>query len=305
MSRKVFGSWGREFSKYETSKVVLLPVPYNGTSTWIKGADFGPNAIIEASKNFELYDIETKSLPYKARIHTLDELQVEDLSPEKMTELVKLHVRNHLRKGKLVGLLGGEHSVSIGSIEAHAEKYPGIGFLQLDAHADTREEYHYSKYNHACVMARARELREIVQIGIRSMCYSEKKGKKRDLTRIFFAKDIHDNDSWMDKAISILPENFYLTVDLDVFDPSIMPSTGTPEPGGLGWYQTLKFLKKAITEKNMVGFDVVELCPNPHNKAPDMLAAQLIYKIIAYKYRKRDTSGTNLNDLSSDLSIHM
>jgi agmatinase len=297
MLRKVFGSWGWEFSRYEKSRVVLLPIPYDETSTWIKGADKGPKAIIEASKNFEFYDIETESSPYRVKIHTLDELQVRDLSPEMMTIDVRKEVKKHLEQRKLVGLLGGEHSVSIGSMQAYAEKYPGIGFLQLDAHSDTRESYHHSKYNHACVMARARELGEIVQIGIRSMCYNETRSKKRDFTRVFFAKDIHDNDRWMKEAISLLPENFYLTVDLDVFDPSIMPSTGTPEPGGLLWYQTLKFLKKAITEKNMVGFDVVELCPNPHNKAPDMLAAQLVYKIIAYKFRKRGGGKIQLTDL--------
>lgn len=287
MTKGIFGSWIKKYSDYHNSKVVLLPVPYDGTSTWSKGADKGPDAIIEASANMELYDIETDSLPYKAGIYTASGLPVKSLGPEKVSALVKSEVDIYLKDSKLVGLLGGEHSVSIGSILSHNKYYPGIGVLQLDAHADTREKYHGSAYNHACVMARVREKCPIVQVGIRSISSSEIRSKKRDLTRIFFAEHIHDNDNWMNEAISLLPENFYLTVDLDVFDPSIMPSTGTPEPGGLQWYQVLKFLKKAIGEKNLMGFDVVELCPNENNKAPDMLASQLVYKIIAYNQRLR------------------
>jgi agmatinase len=280
----IYGSFPKEYREFDTSKVVLLPVPYDATSTWCKGADKGPDALIEASQNMELYDIETDSLPYKAGIFTADRLRVDYLTPERMASQVRKRVSQYLEEGKLIGLLGGEHSVSIGSMEAHADKYKDIGFLQLDAHADTRERYHGSKFNHACVMARARELGEVVQVGLRSMSYNESKSKNMNLENVFFAKDIYDNDNWMKDAVSLLPNDFYLTVDLDVFDPSIMSSTGTPEPGGLQWYQVLKFLRTAIQTKNMIGFDVVELCPNPNNKAPDMLAAQLVYKIIAYKF---------------------
>jgi agmatinase len=152
----------------------------------------------------------------------------------------------------------------------------------LDAHSDLREEYNGSKYNHACVMARIKELCPVVQVGIRSMDYSEK--KSMDTSRVFFAEDIHNNTDWIKKVISKLSENVYITIDLDVFDPSIMPSTGTPEPGGLSWYDVLALLKAVAAKKNIVGFDVVELCPSEENKAPDFLAAKLIYKLLSYKF---------------------
>jgi agmatinase len=284
MPSKIFGSWPKKYSDYQNSKIVLLPVPYDETSTWIKGADKGAGAILEASFHMELYDIETDYEVYRNGIFTAPSIE-ENSSPEKMVSTVKKETSRCLKDNKFIAVIGGEHSVSIGSIQAHKEKYQDMGVLQLDAHSDTREKYHGSRYNHACVMARARELCPIVQVGIRSMDIKEKKKMNRD--RVFFAQDIDYDDTWMDKAISFLPEDFYLTFDLDALDISIMPSTGTPEPGGLSYRQTLKFLKKAIQEKNLIGFDVVELCPQPNNKSPDMLAAQLIYKILSYKFSKK------------------
>lgn len=284
MTRQIFGSWPKKYSNYENSKIVILPVPYDETSTWVKGADKGIEAILDASFNMELYDIETDYEVYRNGIFTAPKVE-EKSSPEKMVREVKKEVTKYLRDDKFVVLIGGEHSVSIGSILAHQKKYQDMGVLQLDAHADTREKYHKSKYNHACVMARAREICPIVQVGIRSMDVREKRKMNRE--RVFFAQDIYNNDRWMDKAISLIPESFYLTFDIDALNTSIMPSTGTPEPGGLDWWQTLRFLKKAVQEKNLVGFDVVELCPNPNNKAPGMLAAQLIYKILSYKFSKK------------------
>jgi agmatinase len=188
----------------------------------------------------------------------------------------------YLDKGKFIIVIGGEHSVSIGSIQAHAEKYDDLTVLQLDAHTDLRDEYHDSKYNHACVMARVKEKCPIVQVGIRSMDASEK--DSIDSSRTFFAKDIYNNTDWIKQVISKLTDNVYVTIDLDVFDPSIMPSTGTPEPGGLLWYDVLMLLKNISKKKNIVGFDVVELCPESHNRAPDFLAAKLIYKFLSYKF---------------------
>jgi len=178
--------------------------------------------------------------------------------------------------------VGGEHSVSIGSIKAHAERFDKLSVLQLDAHADLRQEYNGSKYNHACVMARAKELCPIVQVGVRSMSSSERESV--DESRMFLSRDIHDNTDWIGQAVSTLSNDVYITIDLDVFDPSIVPSTGTPEPGGLLWYEVLTFLKAVSAEKNVVGFDVVELCPDSRNKAPDFLAAKLIYKLLSYRF---------------------
>jgi agmatinase len=276
-----FGYLPEEYSNPENAGIVIIPVAYDGTSTWVKGADKGPAAIIEASGNMELYDIETNSEVYKKGIFT-EEIITGEVSTAEMIKAVAGVVEYYLEKNKFTVVIGGEHSVSIGPIKAHTKQYENLTVLQLDAHSDLREEYNGSKYNHACVMARVKELCPIAQVGIRSMDYSEK--KSIDLSRTFFAKDIYDNTDWIKKVISKLSDNVYITIDLDVFDPSIMPSTGTPEPGGLFWYDVLALLKAVSGKKNIVGFDVVELCPDAKNKAPDFLAAKLIYKLLSYKF---------------------
>ena len=276
-----FGYLPEEHSNPEDAGIVIIPVAYDGTSTWVKGADKGPAAIIEASGNMELYDIETDSEVYKKGIFT-EEIITGEVSTAEMIKAVTGVVEYYLEKNKFTVVIGGEHSVSIGPIKAHTKQYENLTVLQLDAHTDSREEYNGSKYNHACVMARVKELCPIVQVGIRSMDYSEK--KSIDSSRTFFAKDIYDNTDWIKKVISKLSDNVYITIDLDVFDPSIMPSTGTPEPGGLFWYDVLALLKAVSGKKNIVGFDVVELCPDAKNKAPDFLAAKLIYKLLSYKF---------------------
>jgi agmatinase len=278
-----FGALPEKYSALENAEVAIIPVPYDRTSTWLKGADKGPAAIIEASANMELYDIETDSEVYRKGIFTDKPIECEG-PPEEMIDAVTRKTAHYIERGKFTVVIGGEHSVSIGSIRAQAEKNRNITVLQLDAHADLRPEYNGSKYNHACVMARARELAAIVQVGIRSMDSSEKEFMKSE--NVFFADDIYKDRRWLTKAISRLTEKVYITIDLDVLDPSIMPSTGTPEPGGLFWYECLAFLKKVFDKKNVVGFDVVELCPNNNNKAPDFLAAKLIYKLLSYKFRE-------------------
>jgi agmatinase len=277
-----FGDLSEEFSGIEQAGIVLIPVPYDRTSTWQKGADKGPAVIIEASAHMELYDIETDSEIYKKGIFTAEPVDCPEL-PEDMIDLVAEQVRNHLENDKFVVVVGGEHSVSLGPVKAHIEKNADITVLQLDAHSDLRDEYEGSKYNHACVMARIKELCPIVQVGIRSMDSSEKKAFNKD--SIIFAKEISMNKNWIEKVLSKLPKNVYVTIDLDVFDPSIMPSTGTPEPGGLLWYDVLGLMRAVFENRNVIGFDVVEMCPNERNKAPDFLAAKLIYKLLSYKFR--------------------
>jgi len=274
-----FGGLPPQYSGLAESRVAIVPVPYDGTSTWVKGADKGPAAILRASANLELYDIETDSQVYLRGIFT-DEPVVGDLDPARMAESVRRRVQGHLANRKLVVVVGGEHSVSIGAVQAHAERYPGMSVLQLDAHSDLRDEYEGSKYNHACVMARVRELCPIVQVGIRSMDISEKPSMGED--RVFFAEKIHGRLTWIDQVVAKLTEQVYITIDLDVFDPSIMPSTGTPEPGGLMWYDVLALLRAVFRRKTVVGFDVVEMCPVEGNWAPEFLAAKLIYKLLSY-----------------------
>ena len=277
-----FGALTDEYSDVDKAAIVVIPVAYDGTSTWVKGADKGPDAIMEASANLELYDIETDSEIYKKGIFT-DIAIGGDVSTAEMVNAVFDSVRYYLEKEKFTIVIGGEHSVTIGAVKAYAEKFDDLTILQLDAHADLRDKYNGSKYNHACVMARAKELCPVVQVGIRSMEASEKNAV--DPSGIFFAEDIYDNTNWIKKVIPKLSKNVYITIDLDVFDPSIMPSTGTPEPGGLFWYDVLTLLKTVAKNKNIVGFDVVELCPDSRNKAPDFMAAKLIYKLLSYKFK--------------------
>ena len=277
-----FGDLPEEYSALENTRVVVIPVPYDRTSTWLKGADKGPAAIIEASAHMELYDIETDSEVYKKGIFTAEPVDGQQL-PEDMAEMVAEQVRQYIRDNKFVVVVGGEHSVSIGSVRAQVANNADITVLQLDAHSDLRDEYKGSKYNHACAMARIVELCPIVQVGIRSMNSSEKKAL--DTNRVIFAREISSNKNWIEKVLSKLSQNVYVTIDLDVFDPSIMPSTGTPEPGGLLWYDVLGLMRTVFEKRNVVGFDVVELCPDERNKAPDFLAAKLIYKLLSYKFR--------------------
>ncbi|MCB0805064.1 MAG: agmatinase [Bacteroidales bacterium] len=278
-----YGGIDNNYTSFEESAIAVLPVPYDGTSTWIKGADKGPEAILEASANMELYDIETDSEVYKIGIYTADPV-TENRSPEKMSEAVYKEVSRLLNHDKFVVTLGGEHSISIGAIQAHAKRIENLTVLQIDAHTDLRPEYEGSKYNHACVMARARELCPYVQVGIRSMDVIEKPYVVPGM--IFYAEDIRKGNKWMQEAIAKLSENVYLTFDLDGLDPSIMPSTGTPEPGGLLWNETIQFLQQVVARKNLVGFDVVELCPNPVEKSSNFLASKLIYKILSYKFKQ-------------------
>lgn len=284
MNMRIFASVEEEYGQYDNAKVVLIPVPYDGTSTWLKGADKGPEAFLDAADNMEIYDIETKSEPYKMGIF-LDDPVSEDSSPEAMTDAVHQRVAKYLKDEKLVTLFGGEHSISIGSIRAFGDKYKDLTVLQLDAHTDLRPEFHGSKCNHACAVFEANEKHHLVQVGIRSMDTEEVKYLKEE--NVFFAHDIAENKNWIEDVYDRLGDNpIYITIDLDAFDPSICPSTGTPEPGGLEWYPTLKLLKKVIQTKNVVGFDIVELMPNEHEKSSDFLAAKLYYKMLAYLYTK-------------------
>jgi agmatinase len=268
----------------EKARIVVMPVPYDGTSTWVKGADFGPTALIEASHQVELFDLETKGQAHLLGVHT-DEPMSEKRTTSRMVEAVYKRSSMWLDKGKFLVTLGGEHSVSLGVAKAHAERHSELTVLQFDAHADTRPRYEGSPYNHACVMARIREFAPILQVGIRSMDASE--FPHLDPARVFYARDIIGRDEWLPRLLDKLTPKVYITFDLDAFDPSIMPSTGTPEPGGLLWYQTLSILKAVSERSEIVGFDVVELCPNPRNKAPDFMAAKLAYTLLNYRFARR------------------
>jgi agmatinase len=285
MNKRTYAGISEQYAKIETSKIVLIPVPYDGTSTWQKGADKGPEAFLNASENMELYDIETDSEVYKNGIHLADAV-TENSSPEKMVAAVHAVTKTFIRKNKFVTIFGGEHSVSIGTIRAFNECFNDLTVVQIDAHANLRKEYNGSSCNHACMAYEASQNTNLVQVGIRSMDILEK--SVMDPDKIFFAHEMAIDDYWMENAIDAMGKNVFITFDLDALDPSLMPSAGTPEPGGLLWYETLDFLKKIFKQKNVVGFDIVELCPNEKDKSSDFLAAKLYYKMLSYKFSNLD-----------------
>lgn len=270
-----------EFSAYSKSKAVILPLPFDGTCSWLKGTNLGPAAMIDASMNVELYDIESNSEPYRCGVFTAEPINA--ANGEELNRRAYEECKKYISEGRFVVSLGGEHSVSYGPIKAHAERFKDFSILQLDAHTDMRESYEGNPWSHACIMARSREFtKDIVQVGIRSMDKSELANVDR--ARTFFAEEIYGKTDWVAKVLSKLTKNVYITIDLDVFELGLMPSTGTPEPGGMGWYEVLTLLKRVYSEHNVVGADVVELMPTKANRAPDFLAARLVYKMLGYKF---------------------
>lgn len=270
-----------ENNSFEAAKILLQSIPYDGTSTWGKGSDRGFKAFLNAAENMEVYDFETDSEVYKKGVHIIDPI-LEDSSPEAVFEAVYKNTKELLKTDKFLTFFGGEHSISIGIIKAFYEAHPDITILQIDAHADLRPQYHGSPYNHACAVHDASRNTNLIQVGIRSMDRSELEYLDRD--KCYFAEEIYGKTAWMDDSISKMTENVYITFDLDALDPSIMPSTGTPEPGGLDWNTTIRYLRKVFTQKNVLGFDIVELAPIDDLNAPDFLTAKLYYKMLSYKF---------------------
>lgn len=281
--RITFSNISKSYSKIENSKIVIIPVQYDDTQTWKKGAKRGPNAFLNASFHMELYDIETNSEAYKNGIF-LSNFIKKSLKKETIIDKVYKTTKKYLKKKKFVTIIGGDHSISIGSIRAFGEIYTNFSILHMDAHADLRENYQGSLYNHACSMHEASKKYPIIQVGIRSMDISEKKFLQKN--NIFYMHDIENtkNFSWIKKVIKRLSKNVYISIDIDVFDPGIAPATGTPEPGGFDWYTGLKLFRKVFEKKNVVGFDIVELLPIKGEFSTDFLTAKLFYKLISYKY---------------------
>jgi len=266
---------------YDESKIIIVPVPYDATSTYIKGADRGPAAILKASPALEFYDIETGSEVHKQGIHTIAPVVSGD-DPAEVTEAVYRSVSRIFGENRFPVVIGGNHTVSIGAFRAVSESFTDLTILQLDAHSDLRPVYEGSHLNHACAAARAREYAPLVQVGIRSMAAEELPFVDRK--RIFYAHELYSDKTLYDKALKQLSGNVYITLDLDVFDPSVMPSTGTPEPGGPDYRELMFFLREVFRKRNVTGFDVVELCPSDTNKAPDFMAAKVIYQMLSYKF---------------------
>mgnify|MGYP001627773443 FL=1 len=299
MSTKTYAGIPQKYAALETSKIVLIPVPYDGTSTWQKGADKGPEAFLEASENMELYDIETQTEVYKQGVYLADAI-TEKSSPEAVVSEVHQITKDYIKRNKFVTVFGGEHSISIGTIRAFNECFDNLTVLHIDAHADLRKEYEGSSCNHACAVYEASQTTNLIQVGIRSMDIAETRVMDQD--KVFFAHDMVKDEYWVDKVIEALGDNVFITFDLDAFDPSILPSTGTPEPGGLLWYETLDFLKQVFEERNVVGFDIVELCPKEDEKSSDFVAAKLYYKMLSYKFAEVEEEDVYENNFNISVS---
>ena len=275
-----FGALPHELSGYETSKVVILPVPYDATTSYKPGTRDGPHAIIDASRFVEFYDEEAKKNFSEIGICTMDEMEIVD-DPKGTIDRVYEAVKSMLEDGKSVVTLGGEHSLTSGAVRAFKEKHPDLSVLHVDAHADMADLNGESKWDHGCVARRVFEICPVVLTGIRSLDREQAEFIEKEKIPTFMAHDIfNSDDSWMDEAISKLSDTVYLTIDLDALDPSIMPSVGTPVPGGFQWFNLLKFLRKLAKSKKVVGFDVMEHMPIHQMHSPDFTAAKLVYKLI-------------------------
>jgi agmatinase len=276
-------------SNFDSARVVIFPVPYEATTSYGAGTGAGPDAIIQASRYIELYDQELDSEPADVGIATLPELHLSGAGPQQAIQELRDAYDRILDagNGKFVVMLGGEHSISSAPILAHVERNKGkrVSVLQFDAHTDLRHEYEGSPYSHAAVMHRVHQKVDLVAVGIRALTREERElARNSPNIHLFLADDIHTGDAWMDDVMAKLGDIVYISFDVDGFDPSLVPSTGTPEPGGLQWYPVMKLLRRVFSERNVIGADVVELAPIPGLSAPDFLVAKLVYKMIGYKF---------------------
>ena len=276
-----------EYSSFDASRILIWPVSYEGTVSYGTGTGAGAMAIVDASRNMELYEEETDSEVYKLGIHTLEEFKPRDTPEAMMNELYE-RTKELLGAGKFICMLGGEHSVSAPIIKAHSEKYSDLSVLQIDAHADLRDTYDGTPHSHASIMARVVKDLQIpsVQVGIRSISGDEARALNDGLpTKIFWARNIVGRTDWIDDAVDSLSDHVYLTIDIDGLDPSIVPTTGTPEPGGLGWYETLALIRRIAEKKTIVGMDLVEYSYAENYDSPAFLCSKLVYKTLAYIFQ--------------------
>jgi len=280
-----YGGLPSEAGAFDRAQVVLLPIPYEQTTTYGTGTKEGPNALIAASRHMELYDEELDYEVYQVGIHTLPELEPLASGPKAMLKRITEVTGELLDQGKFVVGLGGEHTISFGLVQAFAERFPGLSVLQFDAHADLRDSYQGTPYNHASVLRRVTEIVPAVQVGIRSLSREEATWVKGHGARLFYASEVVGSPTIATAISEALTDQVYITICLDGFDPSIMPAVGTPEPGGLGWYDVLRIVRRVAETRHIVGFDVVELFPIPGNVAPDFLAAKLVYKVLGYRFK--------------------
>lgn len=281
-----FGGTLPEPPTFDRARAVILPIPLDRTTSYISGTRNGPREILLASSHMELWDEEINTDVHEIGIYTLPEMELPfDDMGEVMAEIRR--VTTVIVEGdKFPVVLGGEHSITAPVVAALAARHPGLSVLQVDAHADLRDTYMGSRYSHACAMRRVLEFARCTQVGIRSLSTEEAKIAPTLPTDIFFDVTLRNDKGWIDQVVETLGETVYITIDCDGMDPAIMPAVGTPEPGGLSWYEMLALLRSVISARHVVGCDLVELCPIPGLMAPNFLCAKLIYKILGYQFSK-------------------
>jgi len=281
------GSYGGTLptrTDFDNARVVILPIPLDRTTSYVGGTRNGPHEILVASSHMEIWDEETESDVSTVGIFTLPEMEFPFATLDEVTTEIRRVASEIISRDKFPVFLGGEHSITGPIVAAMAQKYSGLSVLQIDAHADLRDNYMGTPHNHACAMRRALEYARATQVGIRSLSPEEAAAAPTLPTEIFYDFNMRNEDSWIERVVDSLGETVYITIDVDGLDPSIMPATGTPEPGGLTWYEALALLRRVIESRNVVGCDVVELAPIPGMVAPNFLCSKLIYKILSYKF---------------------
>ena len=279
-----FGGTTPTTTDFEHARVVILPVPLDRTTSYVAGTRNGPHEILVASSHMELWDEETETDIHRIGIFTLPEMEFPFATMDEVMTEIRRVAAELVSRGKFPLVLGGEHSITAPVVAAVAARHPGLSVLQIDAHADLRDVYMGTPHNHACAMRRVLEYARTTQVGVRSLSPEEAAAAPTLPTTIFYDFNMRQDDRWIDRVVESLGETVYITIDCDGLDPAIMPAVGTPEPGGLSWYETLRLLRRVIESRRVVGCDVVELCPMPGNIAPNFLCAKLIYKILSYRF---------------------
>jgi len=279
-----FGGTTPTTTDFDKARVVILPIPLDRTTSYVPGTRNGPHEILVASSHMELWDEETQTDVHRIGIFTLPEMEFPFATMEEVVREIRRVAGELVSRGKFPMIIGGEHSITPAVVAAVADRHPGVSVLQIDAHADLRDSYLGTPHSHACAIRRTLEYARTTQVGIRSLSSEEAAAVPSLPTEIFYDHNMRDDPALMDRVVESLSETVYITIDVDGFDPAIMPATGTPEPGGLSWYEALKLLRRVIERRTVVGCDLVELAPMGGNVAPNFLCAKLIYKILSYRF---------------------
>ncbi len=279
-----FGGTTPTSTDFERSRVVMLPLPLDRTTSYVAGTRNGPHEILVASSHMELWDEETGTDVHSIGIFTMPEMEFPFATMDEVIGEIRRVASEIVSRGKFPFVIGGEHSITAPVVAALAEHHPGLSVLQIDAHADLRESFMGSPHNHACAMRRVLDYAPTTQVGIRSLSPEEATAAPALSTTIFYDFNMRQDPGWIDRVVASLSDTVYITIDCDGLDPAIMPAVGTPEPGGLSWYETLSLLRRVIESRTVVGCDLVELCPVPGVAAPNFLCAKLIYKILTYRF---------------------